>query len=599
VTYRTKMFLSALSAAIVALVVAAALVSWSFRGQLEARIERTLVAQTGLAAAALEAHPGAFDIDRIADELGRLTGARVTVIAADGRVLGDSEVEPGDLAAVENHARRPEVIAAQTREVGLARRYSTTVGYDMLYSARKLSAGAAGSSVGWVRLAIPLTEVDEQLGAVGRAIWPAFAAAIAVALAGAWGISRQLTRRLQEIAAATERHAGPDPLLAVPAEGTDEIGRVARVVNESARALQTQLTVVAADRALLSAILSGMMEGVVVVDERGRVQLANDAAHAMLGIGSRGAGAEQHYLEIIRHPDVAEHLSRALGGEATGGTEFVLHRDPERTYIARAGPVSVDEADVVTAGGAVLVLHDVTDLRRADRVRRDFVANVSHELRTPLTAIRGYVEALLDGPEESAERRRFLEIVDRHAARMERLVKDLLRLARLDAGQEQSAPEPVRLDVVLGAVESELAPAFQRKRVTLERRIAPDAAVIRADPAKLHDVLRNLLENAVNYSAEGGIVMVSADALEPGIVLRVEDEGPGIPAADLDRVFERFYRVDKARAHDPGGTGLGLAIVKHLVGLHGGTVRAANRPERGALFTVELPHASGSTGSVA
>jgi two-component system phosphate regulon sensor histidine kinase PhoR len=247
----------------------------------------------------------------------------------------------------------------------------------------------------------------------------------------------------------------------------------------------------------------------------------------------------------------------------------------------------------------VLVLHDVTDLRRADRVRRDFVANVSHELRTPLTAIRGYVEALLDGPEESAERRRFLEIVDRHAARMERLVKDLLRLARLDAGQEQSAPEPVRLDVVLGAVESELAPAFQRKRVTMERRIAPDAAVIRADPAKLHDVLRNLLENAVNYSAEGGIVMVSADALEPGIVLRVEDEGPGIPAADLDRVFERFYRVDKARAHDPGGTGLGLAIVKHLVGLHGGTVRAANRSERGALFTVELPHASGSTGYVA
>lgn len=589
-SYRTKVFLAALGAAAVALALAAAVVLSTVRGHIDARIERTLVSQTGLAAAAVEAR-GASDVDGLADELGRLMGLRVTVIADDGRVLGDSEVEPGDLAGMEDHARRPEVIAAGTADVGIVRRYSTTLGYDMLYSAKRLSAGA-GSGPGWVRLALPLTEVGDELDAVGRAIWPAFAAAIAVALVGAWGISRQLTARLQAIAAAAEHETAGDATLALHAEGTDEIGRVARVVAGSSRALRKQLAVVAADRALMTAMFSAMVEGVLVVDGKGRVQLANDAAHAMLGLKATGASDERrgHYLESIRHPAVAELLSRAIAGETTAGAEFVLGGDAERTYVARATPVALgDEATAPGAGGAVLVLHDITDLRRADRVRRDFVANVSHELRTPLTAIRGYVEALLDDRSKAAERRRFLEIVDRHAARMERLVKDLLRLAQLDAGKEQVRLEPVRLDPLLDGIVSELVPTIERKKLTIERRIAADRAIISADPAKLHDLLRNLLENAVNYSPEGGVVTVSADTREGSVALQVQDEGPGIPATDLVRVFERFYRVDKARGQDPGGTGLGLSIVKHLVGLHGGTVSARNRQEGGAVFTVILP----------
>ena len=594
-TYRAKIFLAALGAATVALAVAAVLVSWSFRQQIETRIERTLVSQTRLAAAALEGRIGAIDVDRAADDLGRLTGARVTVVAADGRVIGDSELEGGELAAVESHARRPEIVAAGSQEIGLARRYSTTVGADMLYAARRLSAATGERGSGWIRLALPLTEVDEQLGAAGRIVWPAFAAAVAVALVGAWGISRQLTRRLEAIADAAKRHAG-DLALPVPAQGTDEVASVARMVNQSAGALRSQIAVVAADRARMAAILSGMVEGVLVVDQRGRVQLANEAAHAMLGIGDEEAGAGRHHLEIIRHPDVTAHLSRALAGETTAGTEIVLQRHPDRTYIARAAPVSAAPAAGVDTGGAVLVLHDITSLRRADRIRRDFVANVSHELRTPLTAIRGYVEALLDDQEEPADRRRFLEIVDRHVTRMERLVKDLLRLARLDAGQELSEPAPVRADALLDAVEAELASSIGHKSIAIERRIAPEAETIRADPARLHDVLRNLLENAVNYSPEGGAITVSAARHGTQVVLQIEDEGPGIPPADVERVFERFYRVDKGRAQDPGGTGLGLAIVKHLVGLHGGTIGAESRPGRGALFTVTLPQGSGAEG---
>jgi two-component system phosphate regulon sensor histidine kinase PhoR len=242
--------------------------------------------------------------------------------------------------------------------------------------------------------------------------------------------------------------------------------------------------------------------------------------------------------------------------------------------------------------GAVLVMHDITELRRADRIRRDFVANVSHELRTPLTAVRGYVEALLDGGGDPAESRRFLEIIGRHTLRMERLVRDLLRLARLDAGQEVLDYEACPVESLFTGVEAELAPALEARRQTIEHRIPPDATSVTGDPAKLHDALRNLLENATNYSPEASRIVMESQRRGDRILLTVADRGPGIPEADLPRVFERFYRVDKARSRggrDPGGTGLGLAIVRHLIELHGGRVSAANGPSGGAVFTVELP----------
>ena len=243
------------------------------------------------------------------------------------------------------------------------------------------------------------------------------------------------------------------------------------------------------------------------------------------------------------------------------------------------------------ATGAVVVLHDITELRRADRVRRDFVANVSHELRTPLTAVRGYVEALLDGGTDSASSRRFLEIISRHTLRMERLVRDLLRLARLDAGQERREHVACTVSSLFGGVESDLVALMESRRVEVEQHIAPDAQTVHGDPAALHDIFRNLLENAVNYSPEDGTVVMGCSREGSRLLLTVADEGRGIPEADLPRIFERFYRVDKARSRserDPGGTGLGLAIVKHLVELHDGRVSAANRREGGAIFTVEL-----------
>jgi two-component system phosphate regulon sensor histidine kinase PhoR len=326
-----------------------------------------------------------------------------------------------------------------------------------------------------------------------------------------------------------------------------------------------------------------MSEGVLVVNTLGQLQLVNSAARRLLRIAGEVDG--RHYLEVVRHPDIAGQVGAALRGSAGDGLELPLQQD--LIVVVRSAPVSGE-----TELGAVVVLHDITDLRRADRVRRDFVANVSHELRTPLTAVRGYVEALLDGGEDRAETKRFLEIIARHTLRMERLVRDLLRLARLDAGQEAREHVPCSVDSLFAGVEGELVSSLEARRQRVERDVAPDAATVHGDPAKLHDALRNLLENASNYSPEASAIVMAARRSGSRMLLSVADQGRGIPEADLPRVFERFYRVDKSRARnerDPGGTGLGLAIVKHLIELHGGRVTAANRPEGGAIFMIELP----------
>jgi two-component system phosphate regulon sensor histidine kinase PhoR len=372
--------------------------------------------------------------------------------------------------------------------------------------------------------------------------------------------------------------------------GTAVAGRrmrdlAARASSESNQ-LSRRLSELETDRARMAAILSGMVEGVLVVDGDGRLRLANDAAQRMLNLESNLVG--RHYLEAVRQPGVVGQLGAALKGEHRPPIEVPLDTvsaaGGPRIFRAQATPASAD------GGGAVLVLHDISDLRRVDRVRRDFVANVSHELRTPLTAVRGYVEALMEEPIAPEQRRKFLEVIDRHTGRMEGLVRDLLRLARLDAQQETADVHAIDVATLFRSVVADLSERIERQKVHVDMQVAPSAAVIEADPTKMHDALRNLIENAVNYSAEGGRVELEARAEGDRALLSVSDHGPGVPESDLDRVFERFYRVDKSRTRDPGGTGLGLSIVRHLVELHGGRVSAANRDEGGAIFTISLHH---------
>ena len=306
----------------------------------------------------------------------------------------------------------------------------------------------------------------------------------------------------------------------------------------------------------------------------------------MLKLDDEATG--RRYQEWMRQPELFAQVAQALEGEATGGVEFVLARDPSRTCVSRAAPAGEPE------GGAILVLHDISDLRRADRVRRDFVANVSHELRTPLTAIRGYVEALLDDPPGPEESRRFLEIIARHTTRMERLVKDLLRLARLDAGQETHRHGRVRRGVASCRASSPtLSGPIGERRSQVDVRLADDArtVVIRSRQAARRAAQPD--RERRDLRARGGARGRRGRARRGGAgACASPTTGPGFPPSDLTRVFERFYRVDKSRARAPGGTGIGLAIVKHLVELLGGTVTAGSRAEGGAVFTVRLPQPS-------
>jgi len=441
----------------------------------------------------------------------------------------------------------------------------------------RIAAGAFGTAIAALAAFWLLDDVWNP----GIAGVLAMAVAAVVALLGARRLAAPVSRRVRNIEATARRYATGRLLPPVGDYGEDEVGAVARAFDTAVQELGVRLEGLSRERARMEAMLSGMVEGVLVVDERGRLQVANRAAQAMLRVEDAAIG--RPYVEAIRHPDITALLGSALTGELPEGRELSMVRNPGRLFVARAAPVGV-----AGGGGAVLVLHDITDLRRADQIRRDFVANVSHELRTPLTAIRGYVEALLDDAPEGSEARPFLEIIQRQSARMERLVSDLLRLARLDARQETLDLSRCDIDQLFAGVVADLAPSIDARRQRVAVHVDPGAASMDADPAKLHDVVRNLLENAVNYSPDDTDIALSAQRGDGVVRLQVADSGPGIPADDLGRVFERFYRVDKSRAR-PGGTGLGLAIVKHVVELHGGSVQAENRPEGGACFVVTLP----------
>ncbi|GMV22985.1 MAG: ATP-binding protein [Vicinamibacterales bacterium] len=580
-TFRTRTFVALLLASALALAASTALVTASLRDSMLEDIELAVLRQARLAAELL-ADRGAFAQPQAeAGVLEQLVNARVTFIDAAGRVVGDSDVPDDELAALDNHGAREEVVEALATGTGVAVRRSATTGDDTMYAAAAVSKGP----IRIVRIGVPLTWIEDRIAATRRLAWTGLGVGLLAALLLTWGTSAWLARRVQAIGALARRYRQGDFTRPTSDFGDDEIGAVARVLDETARDLGTRLEDVARERAHMDAVLQGMVEGAMLLTAQGRLAVSNPAIRAMLRLSDDPHG--RHYLEVVRQPQITALISSALAGTTSSPVEVQLDRDSRRTFVARVVPV-----ETVRGGGAVLVLHDITDLRQADQVRRDFVANVSHELRTPLTAIRGYVEALSDSPADEAQTRKFLEIIARHASRMERLVNDLLRLARLDARQETVQSAVIQLPSLFEQLELELESTIAARQIVVEIDCAPDALAFSGDPAKIHDAFRNLLENAINYSPDGGTIELHSQRVGSQLEIRFSDRGPGIPEADLPRIFERFYRVDRSRTRDPrdpGGTGLGLSIVKHLIELHGGRVSARNRDGGGTHVVVTLP----------
>jgi two-component system phosphate regulon sensor histidine kinase PhoR len=582
---RGRMVLTAVVAAAVALAALLLLAGPALQGRTTRQTEETLSAEARLMARvvedALALGTGTEALDPLVDDASRAVGARVTVIARDGRVLADSAVSGAQLAALENHAGRPEVQKALTGEPGQSRRHSATVGADLLYVAVPVRHG--GQVVGVARLSRSLESLAEQ----DSALWRAAALALLLALVATGLVSlllsAPLARSLKEMMEAAHQYAGGNLATRIRVRRADELGELARIINVSADLLQVRMTELARDRARTEAILSAMDGGLLAVDHRGTVTLANPWLVRTLDLHEP---IGRHYLEVIRQSEVGALIEDVLRNGARCDAEVELLQ-LQRVFDIAAVPFPDAEG---APHGAVLTFDDATERRRLERMRRDFVANASHELRTPLTSIRGFVEALEDGAVEEPETaQRFLGKIRTHADRMAALVEDLLELGQLESGGRPPAREPTPPSAVAEEVVASFAEAAARKQIRLQLKDLGAPEVL-TDRDRLRRILENLVDNAVKYTPPGGEVQVTtAPGPGGGALLVVEDDGPGIEPEHLPRIFERFYRVDKARSRALGGTGLGLSIARHLAEGMGASVSVESEPGKGSKFMVTLP----------
>jgi two-component system, OmpR family, phosphate regulon sensor histidine kinase PhoR len=576
----------AISSAVAGLYLSRALQAFAVES-LETRLGAVAAVAHDEAAAALRSGTPA-SMQELVGRIARSTGARVTLIAPDGQVLGESERGLGDLAAMDNHADRPEVRAALAGRQGRDLRHSTTIAAPLLYVA--VPVRVDGRVVGVLRLALPVSAVTASYATLHQVMLAGGAVTLLVALAIGVFVAGRVTRPVVEMQSIARQMSEGSFLVRAPTGSTDEIGMLGRSLNVMAGRLREKIGDLEQEQAKVTAILDAMVEGVIAVDGQEHVLLMNEKARAMFALGSaRGEG--KPFLEVIRNADLHE-IFRAVhaGGEAALQREIEL-TSPPRILGVNAVKLAASGDRSAAGPGVVLVLHDVTALRQLERVRTEFVANVSHELRTPLTAIQGYLETLLSGAlEERENARRFLEIALRHSERLGRLLNDLTDLSNIELGKVALRREPVRVDEVVASVVGIIAPRAARAKVDVTSQVPPDLPQVPADRDRLAQILINLVDNAVKYTPEGGSVTVTARRVaESTIAVAVTDTGIGIPPVDLPRITERFYRVDRARSRELGGTGLGLAIVKHLVMAHGGQLGIESEQERGTTVRFTLP----------
>ncbi|NJD90267.1 MAG: HAMP domain-containing protein [Geobacter sp.] len=518
----------------------------------------------------------------LAMEAGRSSAARVTIIDHQGRVIGDSEIPVDKLAEVENHLDRPEVRQALATGRGESIRYSATIRTDMLYVAVPLASH--GDQRGIVRFALPLSSVDQALNRMHTMLGIGLCLALLLSLILSDIFSRLTSRPLRQIAATAAGIGKGDFSRRLPNVWHDELGDLARIMNEMAARLEEQLLTLSREKSRLDAILKGMGEGLMVTDRQGFISLVNPAFCSLFGVTEGVIGAPLSH--ISRHPALHESFSRVCGSGCELLEEMTLKFAGDKVLLTHWVPLGGDSA----SNGVVAVFHDITDIKRLENIRKDFVANVSHELRTPVTVIKGYAETLLDGliKDNPEQAQKFIAVILSHSERLTTLITDILNLSELESAGFALELHSCEVEAVVRRAAAMVEKKAAAKGVAV---VLPERSVTKAlaDPGRLEQVLVNLLDNAVKYTPSGGRVEVLVDSDADMLSVAVRDNGAGVPEESIPRLFERFYRVDAGRSRSEGGTGLGLAIVKHIVQLHGGTVKAENnRPARGATFSFTL-----------
>lgn len=548
------------------------------------RIRQDMERQAWLAREAFApklAQTGRGDINEFAHELARHTGLRFTVITPDGTVIAESDKPQAELAQIENHLYRPEVQAAKQSGVGTATRHSDTIGMDLMYVA------VAANGSGFVRVALPLYEIEHTKARVRRTVGWASVIVILAALPVVMWLARRLTVPIEGMRQMAGRVTAGDFSVRAPEEGGPELQQLGGALNQMSSQLETRLRELASEKADLNTTLSNMVEGVLVVDAKGKIRLANDALRQQFNLTETALG--KTVMEVIRNAGLQDLITEALGAGQIRGRELPFLVPEERFFDVNA---TVLRAQGETVAGAVVVLHDITRIKRLENIRKEFVANVSHELRTPLAIIKGYVETLQDEPApDPASSQQFLQTIQKHSRRLEALIEDLLSISALESQQARLNFDAIPLTAAAATVVDELAAQAGEKSITVVVEIPADLPTVRADDHRLHQVFFNLLDNAVKYTGTGGRVILTAKASGDMIEVCVADNGPGIAPEHLPHVFERFYRVDKARSRELGGTGLGLSIVKHIIQAHGGRVWAESELEKGSRFYFTVPRA--------
>ena len=520
-------------------------------------------------------------IDAISKELGQVSETRITVILPNGVVIGDSRETP---QFMDNHAGREEVVEALAGRVGRSIRYSDTLHQRMMYVAVPVKSGDGIQAV--VRTALAVTALEESLRSIRLQIALGGLVIALLAAGVSYYVSRRITEPIEKIRKGAEHFSAGDLSHRLPAPETEEMASLSEALNNMAAQLDDRMKTVVSQRNELEAVLASMIEGVVAVDMQERIISMNQAAGRMFECDpARSQG--RNLQEVIRNLALQRFVVRALSSETSISDDFVLYRGEERILNIHSTPLYDAQEQI----GTLLVINDVTQLRHLEHVRSDFVANVSHEIKTPLTAIKGFVETLQQSEvEEPEERARFLGIILKHVDRLNAILEDLLTLSRIE--REGVHTDVKRRDTsILEVVQTAVQVCQPRADARgIEFRInCPEEIQARVDATLLEQALVNLIDNAVKYSGNGSSVWIDIDRSDSQIQIHIRDEGPGIPQRHLPRLFERFYRADKARSRKLGGTGLGLAIVKHIVQVHGGHVTVESALGKGSTFTLYLP----------